>query len=218
MADVASITPALDAIERFFEALAGARWETAAEMVDSKAAAAFRESELASLTGWAQHRDAIIAARQGGEGSVGWSSDGRLSQALLDEYGGTPLRGMPGVHTLAQLVALSARAFVAKCLEVANTPLTTPSGERIETRRRVLGGIGDGDAIVHVLFRVEGPGIEHTDPLSVEIVRLRQSDNVWRVDLTPFNFDIASARSLMMFTDLELGAGSTDVEPSAPDA
>jgi len=91
----ASIAPALDAVVAFFDALRAEQWDAAADMVDADAAAAFRAAELASLTGWAQHRDAMIAARERGE-SMGWSSDGRLNQALLDQYRDTPIRGIPG--------------------------------------------------------------------------------------------------------------------------
>ena len=91
----ASIAPALDAVVAFFDALRAEQWDAAADMVDADAAAAFRAAELASLTGWAQHRDAMIAARERGE-SMGWSSGGRLNQALLDQYRDTPIRGMPG--------------------------------------------------------------------------------------------------------------------------
>ena len=203
---MSTIAPALDAVGAFFEALHAEQWDAAAEIVDADAAAAFRESELASLTGWARHRDAMLAARQRGE-SFGWSSDARLDRTLVDQYAATPLRGMRGVHTLGELVALAPRAFIAKCLEVTNQPTLAPSGERIELYRRVLGGVSDGDAFVHIVFRVEGPGVEHTDPHAVDIVRLRRSQDVWRVDLTTFNWDIASTRSVMMITDLELDAG-----------
>jgi hypothetical protein len=202
-----NIAPALDAVGAFFAALEAEQWDVAAEMVDADAAAAFRVSELASLTGWAQHRDAMLAAQQRGE-SFGWSSDARFDRALVDQYGATPLRGMRGVNTLGELVALTLPAFVATCLEMTNQPTFAPSGERIELHRRVLGGVSDGDAFVHVLFRIEGPGVQHTDPHAVEIVRMKGSQDVWRVDLTPFNWDIASARSAMMITDLELDAGS----------
>jgi hypothetical protein len=204
--DATSVAPALEAVGRFFEALRAQRWDAAAEMVDEDAAAAFRESELASLTGWAQHRDAMIAASRRGE-SMGWSSDERLDRALLEQHSTIPMRGIRGIHSLGELVALPPAAFVAKCLEVTNEPMVAPSGERVESSRRVLGGVSDGETYVHVLFRVEAPGLQHTDPRSVEVIRLKQSQGVWRVDLTTFNWDIASARSAMMITDLDLGAG-----------
>jgi hypothetical protein len=209
-----SITPALDAVRAFFAALEAERWDAAAEMIDADAAAAFRVSELATLTGWAQHRDAMLAAQQRRESFV-WSSDGHLDRALVDQYGPTPLRGIRGVNTLGALVALTLPAFVATCLEMTNRPRFAPSDERIELNRRVLGGVSDGDALVHVLFRIEGPGVQHTYPHAVEIVRMKRSQDVWRVDLTPFNWDIASARSAMMLTDLEIGGG--DGEPHGPD-
>ena len=148
MSESTNVADALAAIEAFFEALRAEQWEAAAEFVDSRAAASFRELELRSLTGWAQHRDAILAAQRSGEGSVGWSSSGRLDYALLEQLGPTPLRGLPGIDTLADLVALSQRTFVARCLEIANARLTTPTGERIESRRHILGGVSDGDSIV----------------------------------------------------------------------
>jgi len=217
MNNVKNLSAALQVIDAFFGALRDAQWDSAAGMIDPDMASAFRKSELASLLAWARHRDAIIAMRHRGEGSVGWSSDGRVDAALVEKYGATPLRGASGAQTLAELAALSPRAFIATCLEASNGPVLNPDGDPIEMKRRVIGGVPEGDAIVHVLFRVEAPGIEHTDPLSVEIVRVRHSGNAWTVDPTSLGFGIASINSFAMLDDLAGEEAPSDAEPRAPD-
>jgi len=215
MNDGKRISDALQMIETFFGALRAAQWDSAAGMIDPDMTIAFRKSELASLIAWARNRDAIIAMHQRREGTVGWSSDGRVDAALLEAYGATPLRGAPGAQTLAELAAVSPRAFIATCLEASNGPILNPDGEPIEMTRRVIGAVSEGNAIVHVLFRVEGPGVEHTDPLSVEVIRLKRAEHVWNVDPTSLSFGIASIHSFTMLADLAGEEAASDVEPRA---
>jgi hypothetical protein len=40
-----------------------------------------------------------------------------------------------------------------------------------------------------------------SDPYQVELTRLRQRDQRWRIDLTSINRDFASGSALMMLTD-----------------
>ena len=218
MTDRKSVGAAVKLVETFFGTLEAARWDAAAAMVDPGLAATFRNSELASLIAWARHRDAIIAMHQRGEGAVGWSSDGRVDAAIVDQYRATPLHGVPGVQTLADLAAMSPRDFIAKCLEASNGAIMTPDGTRIELRRRVIGGVREGNAIAHVLFRVEGPGVQHTDPLAVEVIRLRAAEAVWHIDPTSLSPGIANIQSLTMLADFTSESASLGVKPGAPDA
>ncbi len=217
MSDPTPVAPALEAANRFFAALSNMDWEAAANMVDVDAATSFREAQLASLLAWAQHRPAMMESRGRSE-SFGWSSDGKFHSDVAEQFVATPITGVAGVETLGELVAMSPLAFVATCLELDNSRSEIPGPEpRIPTRRHVLGGVLDGDAIVHVLYRLEGPDYEYTDAHHVEVLRFREGDHVWRVDLTTSNHDIANGFSFMMLADIGMLPPGTEIEPGAPD-
>jgi len=217
MTDSQLLTRALAAATEFFAALHSGEWEQAANMVDGDTAEAFRDSELASLVAWAQHRPQMIESRARKE-LFGWSSDGKLHPELAAQFADTRLPGVTGIQTLGQLVSMSTIDFVATSLQLGNELPDEPNEEGPDSQRRVLGGVVEGNAMVHVLHRREDRGYEYTDPHHVDVVRFVAREGVWRVDLTTFDQDIAIAHSLMMLADLSRFAPDGDVESRAPDA
>lgn len=205
MPEPSNVADALATARAFFAAIEAERWDEAARMIDVDSGETFRQRELSVLVRWAERRDSLAAMRAKGEGMVAFSTDGRLDLALAEKHGRTQLRGAPGIETLADLIALPLPDFLAKSLELTNTPHTLPSGELFARTRRVLGGVGEGEDMAHVLFRTEGPGIRHTDPHQVEVLRLERIDGAWRVELGIMNHNIIHTSALTMLPGADVG-------------
>jgi hypothetical protein len=193
-----SLEGALGVARRFLDALSSSDYEGAVAMVASSAHATFRETQLSSLTSWAQQRDAMIALqRGGGDGAVGFSSDGVYRSEELARVADTPLDALPGVRTLGEFAALSAADFLARYLDVS-TPLSAASGDEPLERPRylVLGGVADGRDVVHVLYRCTNGG--YHDPYHANLLRIVQVDRAWSVDMATAGHDIINSSWLMM--------------------
>jgi hypothetical protein len=189
--------PWQQAAEQFFRALGNARWMEAATLVDPASASLFRERQLASLVGWALQRDALKAWRKKAEGgSFGWSSDGVVTSEGLAATADTTLAAIPGVSTLGELASMSAAAFVAKYFEISNSH----DAKGGVGPRRILGGVAEGDAMVHVLYRDERAGISYADPYHVDRLRLKQTRSEWFVDLWG-DPEFASGHEFMRLAD-----------------
>lgn len=77
---------AVDATNEFFGALERREWDTAASMVSQPAQSALRESQLATLVGWAQHRTESSQRVTTGDESFSWSHDGELDSTMLSVH------------------------------------------------------------------------------------------------------------------------------------
>jgi hypothetical protein len=193
-----SLEAALEVARRFLDALSSSDYAGAAAMVAPSAQTAFRETQLSSLTSWAQQRDALNALqRGGGDGAVGFSSDGVYRPEDLALVAGTPLEAVPGVRTLGEFAALPAADFVARYLDVS-TPLSAASGDEPLERPRylVLGGVADGPDVVHVTYRCTNAG--YHDPHYANLLRIVRADHVWSVDIATASHEIVNSSWLMM--------------------
>lgn len=184
-------------VEQFFRALRDGRWLDAATLVDPAATDLFRERQLAALVSWAQNLEAMKAWREKAEGgSFGWAANGTVTPEALASTSATTLASVPGLRTLGDLAALPATVFLAKYLEVSNSP--TVHGA--VAARRVLGGIHEGDSVVHVLYRNESPEITYSEPYHVDHLRLKRMGNEWLVDLWG-DPEFASGHDVMRLAD-----------------
>jgi hypothetical protein len=179
----------------FFDALRDARWADAAARVHPDATAALRESRLALLIAWAEHRDEIRAARAREGMFFGYSSDGIVDSTRLARHAATPLPAFDGCPTLGALAELEPAAFMATLLSASNGPVgATTAGPLARPSRRVIGEVYEGERLAHVLYRAEGGGIAYTDPHHVDVVHLTRVDEDWREDwrvaLTTMNDDL----------------------------
>lgn len=193
-----SLEAALGVARHFLDALSSSDFDGAAAMVAPSAHAAFRETQLSSLTSWAQQRDALNALqRGGGDGVVGFSSDGVYRPENLTLVADTPLEVVPGVRTLGEFAALPAADFLARYLDVS-TPLSAASGDAPLERPRylVLGGVADGSDVVHVLYRCTNCGSH--DPRFANLLRIVRAEHVWSVDIATAGHEIVNSSWLMM--------------------
>jgi hypothetical protein len=193
-----SLEAALGVARRFLDALSSSDYEGAAAVVAPSAHAAFRETQLSSLTSWAQQRDAIIALqRGGGDGVVGFPSDGVYRPEDLARVADTPLEAIAGVRTLGEFAALPAADFLARYLDVSN-PLSAASADAPLERPRylVLGGVADGSDVVHVIYRCTNAG--YHDPYHASVLRVVHIDRVWSVDIATAGHEIVNSSWLMM--------------------
>ncbi len=193
-----SIEAALGVARRFLDALSASDFDGAAAMVVPSAHAAFRETQLSSLTSWAQQRDALNALQRGGEdGAVDFSSDGVYRPEDLARVADTPLEAVPGVRTLGEFAALPAADFLARYLDVSN-PLSAASADAPLERPHylVLGGVAEGTDMVHVVYRCTSTG--YHDPHYANILRIVRADHVWSVDIATAGHEIVNSSWLMM--------------------
>lgn len=192
---------AVDTANEFFGALERREWDTAASMVSRPAQRTLRESQLATLVGWAQHRTELSQRVTTGDESFSWSHDGVLDSTMLSVYGSTPIRAARGIATLAEVGALPAHEFLAWMFEQS---LSEPSDtvRDNDASRRVIGAIVEEtiDAqFAHVLYRLTGGGFEATDSRRADLLRLERIADRWMIDLTPqdHNF-VGGALGVMM--------------------
>ena len=180
-----------DVARAFFDALRDGRWADAAALVHPDATVALRESCLAHLVAWAEHRDESRAAPERDGMVVGYSSDGIVDSTRLARQAGTPLPAFDGRPTLGALAELEPAAFMATLLSASNPAVcATMAGPFARPSRRVIGDVSEGEALAHVLYRAENVGVAYTDPHHVDVVHLSCVDQDWRVTLTAMNYDL----------------------------
>jgi hypothetical protein len=204
----AQATPASasQAARAFFDMLTQGRWTAAASAVDSTSVAQVRESDLAMMIAWAHYRDEMRGFRQGkGSGGLsgGFSSSGHIDPALLAKYGQTPIPGFDGAPTLAAVAALPERTFLADILALHDTLFMHAAGERAgqKVTYSIVGAVIENDSIAHVLYRISGTQVQVTDPLRVNVLRLRRRADTWLVELTLFDFELLGGGAMFMEMD-----------------
>lgn len=171
---------AVDAAAAFFRAIDARQWESAAQRVDPDAAVRFREVTLRVLLGWATIRS--MRSRVPG-GAIGIGLSRTLDPGLLERFGATPLRGVAGVSTLGDLAGLTTTQFVARSLEHRDAQWTDRDVPPDGPTRDVLGATSEGESYVQVLYRPNEREAEYADPLPVLVLRMRERDGQWFVDL-----------------------------------
>jgi hypothetical protein len=111
--------------------------------------------------------------------------DSAPTGALMSQVGKQVVRGLSPTLTVAELAAMSPRAFL---LLVLNASVPSPGGigyARL-TRRTLLGIVPDGDSLAHAVYRVMQP---YATSWAVQILTLRRSTTGWyavlNADLIP---------------------------------
>jgi len=181
---------AVDAATAFFGDIDAQRWAAAAHAVDPETALRCRDAALTVLLRWA----AMQSARPTPPGAraafeIRMTSD----PAQLDRFGSTPLNGVRGISTLAELAALTPDEFVAASFEHQHGSQAGDTGSEMPARE-ILAAIGDGALAAQILYRTHSSEMR-SFARPVEQLRMRLRDGRWFVDLEHHEASLSIPRS-----------------------
>lgn len=194
---------AVDAATAFFGDIDAQRWAAAAHAVDPETALRCRDAALTVLLRWA----AMQSARPTSPGAraafeIRMTSD----SAQLDRFGSTPLNGVRGISTLAELAALTPDEFVAASFEHQHG--SEPGDTGSETpEREILAAIGDGALAAQILYRTHGSSEMRSFARPVEQLSMRLRDGRWFVDLEQHEASLSIPRSHVRMPQRDGDAG-----------
>jgi len=167
--------------QALFDALANSRWDSATVLADSEWLVSYHGQQVQVLESVAMARAGIHLAPQG----VTIPGD-TFTARFIRNFGSRPLKGLPGVATFADLLALSPRQFLAHCFEgIAELEGRRTSAAR--TSRQVLGQTREDSDWAYVVYRRVGPTPDDTDPEPWVLPLVKRHDR-WRYVL-PRHFD-----------------------------
>jgi hypothetical protein len=187
MAAVAQLTPSQVA-DTFFAALGSQQWRTAASMLDSASASAFRDRELALLIALRSDTPLGRATSDSGGSIMAVITPATPDPSALRSVADSPLTLFSDVRTVGALAALPTLEFAARYLEVSQRSLrslhaeeTTAAIDHEPRTYRVLGHVIEGDSMAHVLYRTTDDEFTDREPHSVAVLHLRRSGIEWRL-------------------------------------
>lgn len=137
------MSTALDAAQAFIEAMERGDWQVAAAAVDPVWGAEFHLKELAHLVAWCGFRE----MKRKDPSLSGFSSDGDVTEELLDQYSTHVIPALPGRPTIGALRALSPARFLELFLETSFGERYTP-----DMRHILLGSLPFDHANEYVLY------------------------------------------------------------------
>jgi hypothetical protein len=169
-----------------------------------------RDGGISHLLAWARFR--ATPPPTDGTGTVGFGSTGRLDPESLREFGQVIVPTYRSSPTIAELAALTPRAFVERRLDAANAADLPSRMLRLFQQPYALGHVADGPRFAHVVIR-EGPPATRSRLRHVTTLPMQRTREGWLVRL---NHELDHVHLPMTEHDPMLAMARLRMEPRRP--